>query len=109
MKVNRVFENKNGKDILLDAKIEYEEVCGFIRDFINFENLVSGTIKNVTRYYYERNVEKFGDSILIVVFGDYEKKDLDIPAILIDNETEKDLHKFIEDPELYKSTKNYNL
>jgi len=110
MKINKVFENRDGKDILLDAMIEYEEVCGFIKDFINFEGLVTdGTIQNVVYYYYERDVEKVGDIILIVSFGDWEERKLGVPSIMIDNETEKKLHRFIENPSLYKSTKNYNI
>lgn len=110
MKHLKTFENKNGKSQLLDAMIEYNRICSLIVDFINFEGLVGeDEIRNVIYYYYEADVKKIGDSVLIVVFGDYEERELDIPSIVISNENEEKLHEFIQNPELYKSTKKYNL
>jgi hypothetical protein len=92
MKHLRLFENKDGKDILLDAMIEYERVCSLIVDFINLEKLVTeGGIKNVVYFYFEKDVEVIGDRVLIVVFGDYEERTLDIPSIMINNEEEKEI------------------
>lgn len=111
MKHLKTFESKgdNGKKLLNTVMHSYDRMCDTIKDFINFEGLVGDEIRNVVYYYYETNVEKIGDRVLFVVFGDYEKNQLDIPAILINNKNERKLHEFIEDPELYKSTKKYNL
>lgn len=110
MKHIKLFENNSGKLQLQNAMDEYDKIGKLIRDFINFEGLVTeGKIKDVVYYYYETNVEKVGDKILFVVFGDYEKNRLDVPAIMILNEDEKKLYKFIEDPDLYMNTKKYNM
>ena len=109
MKHIKLFENSNGEQIVLNTMNEYTRICDLIRDFINIEKLYNIEVHNVIRYYFEKDMEVIGDSVIICIFG-FNDRDYDEDvSIFINEEQQKKLYKFIEDPDLYRSAKKYNI
>lgn len=110
MKHLRLFENIDGKDVVLDAMLEHDRVCNLIRDFINFEKLyIDKAIKEVVYFYFEKNVSELGDRILFAVIGDFDRDEDTPSAIMLNEEQQKDLYEFVKNPKVYKNMKKYNI
>lgn len=110
MKHLKIFENRDGRDEVLDAMVEFDRICDLIKDFINLEQLHNKKVKDIYHYYFEKDVDEMGDMVLFALFGDNDKHDNDDnPGVMLFEEDQKKLYEFIQNPELYKNTKNFNL
>lgn len=107
MKYLKLFENINGKNKIQNLLYEYNKMCNMLQDFIILENKVNKEdIRDVYMFYYESNLDEIGKESLVVSFVD---KDREYGGTILNEKELEKLYKFIENPELYKQTKKYNL
>ena len=109
MKHLKIYENKSIENKVLNIMNQYDDMCDVICDFINFE--YDENKGYVLRYYIEEDLEVVGDKGIIAQYGKYTKDGKSIPKdersyVIMDIDS---LYKFIDNPELYKKTKKYNL
>lgn len=108
MKHLKLFEN-NSENEVLNVMNAYDDMCDKIRDFINFEYNMD--TQHVIRYYYETDIDKIGDKGLIVEYGKLRIDNTILPAderVFVTTDLTS-LYSFIDNPELYKKTNQYNL
>lgn len=113
MKYLKQFENNNIEKTLKSVADEHSVYCDLIKDFINieklWEDLYKKEITSVTFYYYEHDFAVVGDETIIAVIEEnYLSDDENIPIAISEDMFDK-LYKFIENPELYKNSKKFNV
>jgi hypothetical protein len=108
MKHLKLFENKNSNKEVKNAVDEYTRIGDLIRDYIKFTD-TSIEIMDVYYYYYETDLEEIGDVGLIISYTGPRRTTSDDYVYTICNEELESLYVFIKDPELYMSSKKFNL
>jgi len=111
MKHLKIYENKKSENLVTNAMKEYDKICDLICKFINLEKLYPcEPIKYVIRYYFERSMEEEGDIAMFTsnVNMNYKEEDGCESSMIIGKDLEN-LYSFIDNPEVYKSTKKYNM
>lgn len=111
MKHLKIYELKKSENLVMNTMNEYDKICALICDFINLEKLYScGPVKYVIRYYFENNIEVDGDVGMFTdnVNMDYKESD-DCPGSMIVGKDLENLYSYIDNPDVYKNTKKYNM
>ena len=111
MKHLRIYENKKSENLVTNAMKEYDKICDLICEFINLEKLYPcEPIKYVIRYYFENNVNDKDDVAMFTENVNMNFKNVDgcENSMIIGKDLEN-LYSFIDNPEVYKNTKKYNI
>lgn len=107
MKHLQLYEKKFTINSLKKFATEKDELYELIKEYSKIQNLyVFEYTYNISNFYYEYNVEKVGDEVIIVsVIDDVSSKELE-PYMISDVD---DLNRFIQNPKVYINQKKYNL
>ncbi len=106
MKHIKLFENNIANQLKTTIN-EYNRFGDLIRDYLAF-NEPELDIKDVYYYYFEKDINDVGDEGIIVSYTNSDRSEDTEGRIIFDKQL-PELYKFIEDPELYKETKKYNI
>lgn len=108
MKHLKLYEKKFNKNSLKKFAEEKDELYRLIKEYSILNNIFEfETNDEVIDFYYEHNYQKVGDEVIIVSIENTKVFDDEDKVYSITNLD--DLNKYIEDPEIYTSTKKYNL
>lgn len=109
MKHLKLYEKKFNENSLKKFAEEKEELYSLIKEYSIINNLYDFDEDDIViDIYYEHNVAKIGDEVIIVTTINSktaeQREDKFYPISELD-----DLNRFIENPERYKTSKKYNL
>lgn len=107
MKHLKLYEKKFNKNSLKKFAEEKDELYRLIKEYSILNNIFEfETNDEVIDFYYEHNYQKVGDEVIIITAMNTKNIEETVYYSITNLD---DLNKYIEDPEIYTSTKKFNL